>query len=135
MTYPRVVSLGPSVTESLFDLGLGGRAVGITDYCVRPADKLSSLPRLGGTKNVRVADVIALKPDLVIVNQEENTPADVEALRSAGLPVWVTFPTTVRAPIDVLWEITRRFNVPQQGHRLVALEKAYEWASAAASNA
>ncbi len=135
MTYHRVVSLVPSVTESLFDLGLGSRAVGVTDYCIRPADKLSSLPRLGGTKNVRVADVIALKPDLVIVNQEENTPADVEALRSAGLPVWVTFPTTVRAAIDVLWEITRRFNVPQQGHRLVALEKAYEWASAAASNA
>lgn len=135
MTYYRVVSLVPSVTESLFDLGLGNRLVGVTDYCVHPADDLRSLPRIGGTKDVRVVDVIALRPDLVIANREENTRTAVEALQAAGLPVWVTFPESVRGALDLLWDMTRRFNVPQQGHRLAALEKVFEWAAAAADNA
>jgi ABC-type Fe3+-hydroxamate transport system substrate-binding protein len=48
--------------------------------------------------------------------------------------VWVTFPETVKQAIDLLWEITRRFNIPMQGHRLAALEKVYEWTAAAAEN-
>lgn len=132
--YQRVVSLVPSLTESLFDLGLGDRVVGITDYCVHPAERLIGLPRLGGTKNVHVAEVIALQPDLVIANQEENTRADVEALQAAMVPVWVTFPQTVREAIDLLWDLVRRFDIPQQGPRLVALEKTYEWSAAGASN-
>ncbi|MEK9164261.1 MAG: helical backbone metal receptor [Chloroflexota bacterium] len=131
----RLVSLVPSVTESLFDLGLGGRVVGITDYCVHPADKLARLPRMGGTKNARVADVIALQPDLVIANREENTRADVEALQAAGLEVWVTHPETVRDAIDLLWEIVRRFDVSKQGQRIAALETAYEWTVAASTSA
>ena len=130
----RVVSLVPSVTESLFDLGLGHTVIGITDYCLHPADKISGLPRLGGTKNLRVADVSALNPDLVIANKEENARADVEAIQAAGVPVWVTFPKSVRDAIDLLWDIIRRLNVPQQGPRLVALETAYEWATTAAAN-
>jgi ABC-type Fe3+-hydroxamate transport system substrate-binding protein len=135
MTYQRIVSLVPSVTESLFELGLGDRVVAVTDYCVHPADKLAHLPRLGGTKNVRVADVVALKPDLVIANKEENTRADVEALQAAGVPVWLTFPQTAREAIDLLWDIVRRFDAVSQGQRLAALEKVYEWAEAAAANA
>lgn len=134
MNYRRVVSLVPSVTESLCDLGLGHRLVGVTDFCVRPAEQLAHLPRLGGTKQLRVADIIALNPDLVITNKEENVRSDIESLQAAGLPVWVTFPKTVRDAIDLLWDIVRRFDVPAQGRRLVALEKVYEWAAAAASN-
>lgn len=135
MTYQRVVSLVPSVTESLFDLGLGSRVVGITDYCIHPAAQLKGLPRVGGTKDVRVQDVVNLQPDLVIANKEENTRAVVEALQAANVPVWVTFPETVREALDLLWDIIRRFDAPQQGHRLAALEKVYEWAAAAAENA
>lgn len=135
MTYKRVVSLVPSVTESLFDLGLGQYVVGITDYCIHPAAQLKGLPRVGGTKDVRVNDVIALTPDLVIANKEENTRPVVEALQAANVAVWVTFPETVRDAIDLLWDIIRRFDAPQQGHRLAALEKVYEWAAAAAENA
>ncbi len=134
MTPNRVVSLVPSVTETLFDLGLGDKVVGITDYCVHPAGKVDGLPRMGGTKNVRVADVAALNPDLVIANQEENTRADIEALQAAGIPVWVTFPKTVRDALDLLHDTVRRFNVPYQELRIVALEKAYEWAVTAASD-
>jgi ABC-type Fe3+-hydroxamate transport system substrate-binding protein len=128
--YQRVVSLVPSVTESLFELGLGARVAGITDYCVHPADRLVGLPRLGGTKNVRVPEIIALTPDLVIANQEENSRADVEALQAARVPVWVTFPRTVREALDLLWDLIRRFDIPQQGPRLLALEKSYEWTEA-----
>ena len=57
----RVVSLVPSVTESLFDLGLGHKVVGITDYCLHPADKVSGLPRLGGTKNIGITDFRSIR--------------------------------------------------------------------------
>lgn len=134
MTYQRVVSLVPSVTESLFDLGLGQQVVGITDYCVYPVNQIKHLPRVGGTKDARLADIVALRPDLVIANREENTRLLVEALQAANVPVWVTFPETVREAIDLLWDIIRRFEAPQQGHRLAALEKVYEWAEAAAQN-
>ena len=130
----RVVSLVPSVTESLFDLGLGHKVVGITDYCVHPADKISGLPRVGGTKNVGLAGVVALNPDLVIANHEENTQADIEALQAAGVPVWLTFPKTVRDALDLLHDLVRRFSAPQQELRIVAIEKAYEWAVTAAAN-
>lgn len=131
----RVVSLVPSVTESLFDLGLGSVVVGRTDYCVHPADQVAAVPRLGGTKNVRIDEVVALNPDLVIANREENTKSAVEALQAAAIPVWVTFPKTIRDALDLLWDIVRRFDIPQQGQRLVPLEKAYEWAAAATANA
>lgn len=131
----RVVSLVPSVTESLFDLGLGHTVVGRTDYCVHPAEGVAAVPSVGGTKNARTAEIIALSPDLVIANREENTQAIIESLQAAGLPVWLTFPKTMREAIDLLWDLVRRFDIPQQGHRLVPLEKAYEWAAAAAANA
>jgi ABC-type Fe3+-hydroxamate transport system substrate-binding protein len=134
MTYTRVVSLVPSVTESLFDLGLGSRVVAVTDYCIHPAAKVAALPRIGGTKNVRVDEVVGFKPDLVIANQEENSRADVEALQAAGLPVWLTFPHTVAESIELLWDIVRRFDIVEQGHRLAALEKVYEWSAAASDN-
>lgn len=62
--------------------------VGVTDWCTHPADL--SAARVGGTKNPRVEEVIALEPDVVLANEEENRRADIEALRSAGLVVWMT---------------------------------------------
>ena len=80
----RVVSLVPSVTESLFELNLGENVIAVTDYCVHPADQVIRLPRIGGTKNPDIPRIISLNPDLVIANQEENRPEDVEQLRSAA---------------------------------------------------
>jgi ABC-type Fe3+-hydroxamate transport system substrate-binding protein len=131
----RVVSLVPSVTGSLFDLGLGARLVGRTDFCVYPEVGVAALPALGGTKNPAIDRVLALNPDLVIANWEENHRADVEALRAAGVPVWVTFPRTVREALTLLWEITRVFDAPQAGHMLAALERSFEIASQAAEDA
>lgn len=128
----RVASLVPSLTASLFDLGLGARVVAVTDFCVYPPDGVAGLPKVGGTKNPAVADIVALRPDLVLANWEENRESDVAALRAAGLPVWVTFPCTVRDALNLLWAIIRLCDAPQAGHSLAALERSYEVTSLAA---
>jgi len=88
----RVVSLVPSVTETLFALGAGEQLVGITDYCIFPPDL--SLPRVGGTKNPRVGAIRALAPDLVHMNMEENLRRHAEAIGAFARLV-VTEPKTV----------------------------------------
>lgn len=98
----RVVSLVPSLTEAMFALGLGERVVGVTDWCVHPADEVAKRPRVGGTKTPDLAAVRALGPDLVLANREENRRRDVAALRAAGIPVWVTYPRTVREGAELL---------------------------------
>lgn len=88
----RVVSLVPSLTEAVAATG-GDLLVGATDWCTHPADL--EVARVKGTKNPDLAAVMALQPDLVLGNEEENRAADLGALREAGLPVWVTAPRTV----------------------------------------
>jgi ABC-type Fe3+-hydroxamate transport system substrate-binding protein len=83
----RVVSLVPSLTESVA-VTAPGLLVGATDWCSHPVDL--DVERVGGTKNPAVDRIRALGPDLVLANEEENRPADLAALRAAGLPLWVT---------------------------------------------
>lgn len=135
----RVVSLVPSLTESLFDLGLGEVLVGVTEYCVYPSQgeaggRLAGLPRVGGPKNPRIEDILALKPDLVLANREETTRQSVEALEAAGIPVRVTFPKTVRQALDGLWEIAGMFQDQPAAMGLRSLEMAYDWTKTAAES-
>ena len=123
----RVVSLVPSMTESLFELGLGAAVVGVTDYCLHPAQVVADLPRVGGTKNPRLADILALQPDLVLANWEENTRPTVEALEAAGTAVWVTFPRTVLESLDVLWKLAELFRSQEANIRLRTLEMTLDW--------
>lgn len=104
----RVVSLVPSLTEAVFALGLGERVVGVTDWCVHPKEGVAALPKVGGTKDTDVDAVVALAPDLVIANHEENTRRVVERLEAHGLRVWVTYPRTVRQGAALLREIAER---------------------------
>jgi len=97
----RLVSLVPSTTETLFALGLGERVVGITRFCVRPADALAELPRVGGTKDVIPERVAALEPDLILGNCEENTREIFEALEPVA-PVWAPLPKDVDAAMQDL---------------------------------
>src|SRR3954451_13929778 len=83
----RLVSLVPSLTEALA-VTVPDRLVGATDWCTHPADL--DVQRVRGTKNPDRAAIVALRPDLVVANREENRRLDVERLRAAGLPVWVT---------------------------------------------
>ena len=77
----RLVSLCPSITESLAALGAAGDLVGVTRYCIHPKEALRGVPRVGGTKNPDLAAIRAARPDLVFCNAEENRSEDIEALR------------------------------------------------------
>ncbi len=90
----RLVSLCPSITESLAVLGLAGELVGITRYCVHPRAALEGVPRVGGTKNPDLAAIRAARPDLVFCNAEENRREDVEAF-AREFAVDVSHPRTV----------------------------------------
>lgn len=90
----RVVSLVPSVTEAVVMLGGGRWLVGRTDYCVEPPE-VRSLPSVGGTKDASLDAIAALRPDLVLVNQEENTEAIHRGLVARGVAVHLSFPKTV----------------------------------------
>jgi iron complex transport system substrate-binding protein len=130
----RIVSLVPSITESLFDLGFGDSVVGITDYCVHPADKVAVLKKVGGTKNARVADILALQPELVIASQEENTSAIVRAIESAGIPVWLTFPKTVDESLADLRRLADIFQSQRAYLAVDMLEKSVEFSRAVAAD-
>jgi ABC-type Fe3+-hydroxamate transport system substrate-binding protein len=85
----RIVSLVPSQSELLYDLGLGERVVGITKFCIHPETWFKTKHRIGGTKKVDLDKVRALKPDLIIGNKEENDRNDILAL-SKEFPVWMS---------------------------------------------
>ena len=122
----RVVSLVPSFTESLFALQLGHRLVGVTDYCVRPAAGVAKLPKVGGTKNPDIERIVSLRPDLVIVNEEENRLEDAEALEQAGIPLWKTAPNTIAESINLLWETMEIFDVPDMVPMVRVIEQKWD---------
>ena len=111
----RVVSLVPSLTETLFDLGAGGDVVGITDFCIFPAEL--DRPRVGGTKNPHVDEIRALSPDLVYVNLEENIERHARQIE-AFAPVFVTEPKTVD---DVASLITTLGTIHRRGKHATEL--------------
>ena len=77
----KIISVVPSQTELLHDLGLEDRVVGITKFCIHPKGWLRKKVRVGGTKNINLAKIAALKPDLIIANKEENTQKEIEELQ------------------------------------------------------
>lgn len=79
----------------------------MTEYCVHPASGVASKPRVGGTKNPDVRAILALRPDLVVANKEENRRRDVEALSDAGVPVFVTYARGVREALAEIRALAR----------------------------
>jgi ABC-type Fe3+-hydroxamate transport system substrate-binding protein len=100
----RVVSLVPSLTESVAATA-PDLLVGATDWCTHPADL--AVTRIGGTKNPDVARILSLRPDVVLANEEENRSADLDALGSAGVAVWVTQVRSVDEALDSLDRMLR----------------------------
>ncbi len=121
----RVVSLVPSETETVAELAGAGRLAGRTRYCVEPAGALEAVPVVGGTKKIDVQAVLALRPDLVLANQEENGRADVQALIDAGLPVHVSFPRSVGQAVEYLHALAELLHVPPDVEPVVRVERAY----------
>lgn len=99
----RIVSLVPSLTEALA-VTVPERLAGVTDWCTHPPGL--DRPRVRGTKNPDRAAIVALQPDLVVANQEENRRLDVDRLRAAGVPVWVT---AIESLDDALRSMRRLF--------------------------
>src|SRR4051812_37565117 len=108
-TFRRVVSLVPSLTEAIAATARP-LLVGATDWCTHPADL--DVARVGGTKWPDLARVLALQPDLVIANAEENRPEDVAALRAADIRVWVNAPATVDQALDSLGRLCALLGAP-----------------------
>ncbi len=125
----RVVSLVPSETETVAVLAGIERLAGRTDFCIEPAE-VAEVPSVGGTKSIDVARVIALEPDLVLANQEENAKKPIEKLIEAGLTVHVSFPRTVTEGLAYLRSVAELLHVPPGAAPIRAADAAYDQAQA-----
>ncbi|AWM12726.1 helical backbone metal receptor [Flavobacterium sp. NRK F10] len=108
-TPKRIVSLVPSQTELLYDLGLEDSIVGITKFCIHPFHLKSTKTIVGGTKNVKIDKIMALQPDVIIANKEENTLEIVESLKGI-CPVWVTDIISVEDNLKMIEDLGLLFN-------------------------
>lgn len=106
----RIVSLVPSLTELLFDLGLEDRIVGITKFCVHPYHLKSTKEKIGGTKKVHTEKIRLLQPDIIIANKEENTPEIVAAMQQIA-PVYVTDINSIADTLHMIAEFGKMFGV------------------------
>jgi ABC-type Fe3+-hydroxamate transport system substrate-binding protein len=100
----RIVSLVPSQTELLFDLGLGEEVIGITKFCIHPNKWFTTKTRIGGTKTVDVEKVRSLNPDLIIANKEENVKEQIEAL-SQFAPVYVSDINDLESAVEMIKDV------------------------------
>ena len=100
-TPTRIVSLVPSITELLVDLGLAAQIVGRTTFCIHPKEALKAITIVGGTKKVHLDRVDQLRPDLIIANKEENQKDQIEAL-AEKYPVWISDVPNFDAALDMI---------------------------------
>lgn len=112
----RIVSLVPSLTETLVHWEVKDRIAGCTVYCVLPKAVVKDIPKIGGTKDPDIRAIRALEPDLVLANAEENRKEDVLAIE-AFAPVWVTFPKTVADCPSMLRRLGRAVGAPVAAER------------------
>lgn len=108
-TPKRIISLVPSQTELLYDLGLEEEIVGITKFCVHPKHLKATKQIVGGTKQVKFDKIKALQPEIIIANKEENTKEIVEEL-SEICPVWVTNIVTIEDNLQMIADFGKLFN-------------------------
>lgn len=118
-TPSRVVSLVPSQTELLVDLGLREKIVGITKFCVHPSDLKSEKTVVGGTKQVNFNKIKALRPDIVICNKEENTEELVGEL-SRIAPVWISDIVTITDNNRMIEQLGQIFDVVSKASEIVS---------------
>ena len=109
--YPpkRIISLVPSQSELLFDLGLNEEVIGITKFCIHPIERFAACTKVGGTKKLKIEVIRALKPDLIIGNKEENTRSEIELLMKE-FPVWMSDITSLEESIDAIEQIGELVN-------------------------
>jgi ABC-type Fe3+-hydroxamate transport system substrate-binding protein len=116
----RIVSLIPSITETLFTLGAGPTVAGCTVYCTEPPEGVATRTLVGGQKNPKLDVIRELGADLVIANVEENVREHVETLRGWGIPVYVTYPRTVVEGIRMVSDLGALVGLPERGREMAA---------------
>ena len=114
----RIISLVPSQTELLYDLGLGERVVGITKFCIHPETWFKTKHRIGGTKKVDMDKIRALKPDLIIGNKEENDRKDIQALEKE-FPVWMSDVRDLRDAAHMIAAIGELTGTKEKAHEIL----------------
>src|SRR5450631_508598 len=102
----KIISLVPSQTEFLFELGLEQEVIGITKFCVHPNHLFSQKKRVGGTKNISAEIIHQLQPELIIANKEENSKEQIEALEKL-YPVWISDVKTLEDALQMMKELGR----------------------------
>jgi ABC-type Fe3+-hydroxamate transport system substrate-binding protein len=135
MNAARIVCLVPSITELLCDLGLAEQLVGRTGFCIHPWDIVRHVPKVGGTKDVKLDRIRELAPTHVIVNVDENRREDAEALRDFVPHLIVTHPCTPRDNLDLYRQMGSLFDREPDAETLCdRFEDAYRTASDAAAD-
>ena len=129
-TPKRIVSLVPSQTELLFDLGLEENIIGITKFCVHPTHLRSEKAMVGGTKNIKFDKIKALQPDIIICNKEENTK-EIVAQLSQICPVWVTNIVSVEDNLQMITDfgniLTILFQINHKLKQPILFGKIHTW--------
>lgn len=119
MTHQRIISLVPSQTELLHYLGLEAETVGITKFCIHPAEWKASKAKVGGTKTVKIPAVDALEPTLIIANKEENVKEQVEAL-AERYALWLTDVNDLADALQMITDIGQLTGTSEKAQALAA---------------
>ncbi|MGY3052097.1 ABC-type Fe3+-hydroxamate transport system substrate-binding protein [Pedobacter sp. UYEF25] len=131
----RIISIVPSQTELLFDLGLDDEVVGLTKFCIHPIEKFTSRTKVGGTKKLNLEVIEQLQPDLIIGNKEENSKEDITFLQQR-FPVWMSDIYTIEDAVEMICQIGSLVDRAPEAHYLKHLIEAgsRDLASLAAQN-
>lgn len=121
-TPKRIVSLVPSQTELLFDLGLDEQIVGLTRFCVHPEGKKKEKKNVGGTKQVHFDRVEAIMPDLIIANKEENQQEQIEELQK-HYPVWMSDIKTLDDSLEMIKNIGELTGTSEKAESIITQVK------------
>ncbi|MFL5787188.1 MAG: ABC transporter substrate-binding protein [Flavisolibacter sp.] len=115
----RIISLVPSQTELLYDLGLGQEVIGITKFCVHPDEWFKNKTRIGGTKKLDIEKIKSLHPDLILANKEENTEEQIEEL-SNYFPVWISDVNNLTDALSMISSVAKITGTTDKGKHIIS---------------
>ncbi|SDS91102.1 substrate-binding protein [Mucilaginibacter mallensis] len=115
----RIISVVPSQTELLFDLGLDDKITGITNFCTHPANKTRSKTTVGGTKKLDIDLIKTLNPDLIIANKEENDRVQIEELMNY-FPVWISDINNLQGAVEMINSIGEMLDCKDKAETLTS---------------
>jgi ABC-type Fe3+-hydroxamate transport system substrate-binding protein len=119
--FKRIISLVPSLTELMIDLGCAGQLAGRTRFCIHPEEVVKKIPIIGGTKNPRVDKILDMKPDCIIANKEENREEDIRELREkSSAHIEITDISTIDEALRTILRLGTLLNSEAKARELAA---------------